>query len=327
MDQVRSLKELAEKGIERVALTCGVFDGLHRGHQELVARMKAEAERSGALPVLFTFDPHPAQVLSPESAPRLLMSLRHKQVLLEEMGVKAMVLMPFNDAIAGIEPEAFVQQVLLESGLEVTAVVVGEKWRFGHLARGDLRLMQAVGEPRGIRIIGLPELHDDHAPISSTRIRQAIAGGELGIAERLLGRPFSILGEIYHGKGIGGSELHYPTANVRAGNELFPPSGIYAATARLRHDGSVRAYRGILYLGYSPTFVDLPPKTPFVEMHIFDFHDDIYGRELEVCFDAYIRPDARFPDANALCAQIALDIEQAKRIHMRLEGDARWSLP
>ena len=316
MDTVTSLTALPALGITRVALTCGVFDGLHRGHRKLVETTLALARETDAAPVLFTFHPHPAQVLSPARAPRLLLSEPHKLALMAEMGLAAAVQFPFNPQVAAMEPEAFIERELLGSGVTLTALVVGDSWRFGFRARGDVALLRSYGQANDFAVVGVPPVHDASGPISSTRIRTALVAGDLDAVERMLGRPFSIMGEVEHGKGIGTTELHYPTANVHAGNELFPPSGIYAARAHLRRpDGCRETFAGILYLGNSPTFVDQAPAKPFVEMHIFDFHENIYGQQIEVEFVGFIRPDARFPSVTALCAQIALDIEQAKLVH------------
>lgn len=314
MQVVESLSELADQGVDCVALTCGVFDGLHRGHQALIEHTLVCARVHQAAPVMLTFRPHPAKVLCPEKAPPLLMSPAHKRRLAAEFGIQHVVELLFSREVAAIEPESFLRH-MLEADLRVASICVGEHWRFGYRARGDFRMLSEFGKQHGIETIAVPELLDGGNPISSTRVRAALREGKLQTAERLLGRPFSISGPIAHGKGIGGSELHYPTANIAPANELFPPSGIYAARARLTEQADGIWLNGILYLGNSPTFVDEVPETPFVEMHIFDFDQDIYGKVMEVELLAFIRPDARFESADALCQQIALDIKDAILIH------------
>jgi riboflavin kinase/FMN adenylyltransferase len=320
MQVVSSLAELPALGLRRVALTCGVFDGVHPGHRLLLATTQAAAAREQAAPVVFTFHPHPAVVLCPEQAPRLLLSESHKLSLLADAGMAATVQYPFTPAVAAVEPEAFLDEVIGGSGITLTSVCVGANWRFGYRARGDLALLQRYGARYGFSVAGVPEVLDEGRPISSTRIRAAVAAGELATAERLLGRPFSIQGVVEHGKGIGTAELHYPTANIHAENQLFPPPGIYASRAHLRRPDGAReaSYDGILYLGYAPTFVHRRHAPLMVEMHIFDFHADIYGRVLEVEFLGFIRGDAKFASVAALAEQIGRDIVQAKALlHQR----------
>jgi len=316
MQVVTSLAALPALGVSRVALTCGVFDGLHPGHRLLLATTQAAAVRDGAAPVAFTFHPHPALVLCPEKAPKLLLGEAHKLSLLADAGMAAAVQYPFTPAVAAVEPEAFLDELIGGSGITLTSVCVGASWRFGYAARGDVALLQRYGERYGFSVTGVPEVLDEGRPISSTRIRAAVAAGDLATAERLLGRPFSIQGIVEHGKGIGSAELHYPTANVHAENQLFPPAGIYASRAHLRGAGGSRvaSYDGILYLGYAPTFIRRPHAPLLVEMHIFDFAADIYGQTLEVEFLGFIRGDAKFPGIAALAQQIGRDIIQAKAL-------------
>jgi riboflavin kinase / FMN adenylyltransferase len=311
----RSARDLPGYGLHRAGFAIGIFDGVHRGHQAIMAELRARCEAVGAAAVAYTFDPHPRAVLSPDGAPDLIVSPMHKLALLERLGLDATVVLPFNRALAATEPAEFVRRELLPAGLEVPVLCVGQTWRFGRGAAGTVDLLHRLGAEHGFTAVGVPLVPDAGGPVSSSRIREALATGDLPLAERLLGRPFSIRGRVALGKGIATTELRYPTANVTPGNDCFPPVGIYAATAWLDEPAGRRRLPGVLYLGYSPTFVaDAPPK-PFVEMHIFDFHEDIYGRDLEVDFNHPIRPDARFAGASDLAAQIALDVQAARHWH------------
>ena len=317
---VSSLHELVDLGFKRISLTCGVFDGVHRGHQALIAKARSCASQLQARTVALTFFPHPAQVLAPSKAPSLLLSPEHKRIVLGDYGVEAVVVLPFTRELAATSAEDFLQH-LTASGLEVVAITVGQHWRFGFKAQGSVETIRQHFADHPTEIHGIQELPDGDTKVSSTRIRNALRKGELQAVQQMLGRPYSILGRIEHGKGIGGSELHYPTANVHADNEVFPPSGIYASICKLRPDlGSkdpVRELEGILYLGNSPTFVENAPAKPYVEMHIFDFNQDIYGRLLEVEFIEYIRADAKYDSVDELVRQIAIDVEYARQIHAR----------
>ena len=312
-----ALSQLAAFGLRRVVVTAGVFDGLHLGHRQILATLFELAAAHRAAPVVITFDPHPREVLAPGRAPRLLLSTEHKLHLLARAGVSATVVLPFSAEMAALSAEDFLARHLCHGDVAVAAICVGERWRFGHGAQGDTALLARVGAARGVQVVPVPERLLDGQPISSTRTRQAIEGGQLEEAARLLGRPFAIMGRVEFGKGIATSDLHYPTANIAGGNSVFPPHGIYVATALhyTAQGPDPRRLPGVLYLGNAPTFVENAPPRPFVEMHIFDFKGDLYGELLEVEFLHFLRPDAKFADAAALRAQIATDVAAARRFH------------
>ncbi len=306
-DSLTTLKELE---IDRIALACGVFDGLHVGHQQIMSRLLDAAVETNAAPVVMSFEPHPLAVLKPGSAPRRLLSKTHQQDLLDRIGIEALVLQPFTADLAHMQPDAFVKDLLLAVDIRITAVCVGSNWRFGWQGRGDADLLAELGRSHGFQLIAVDEVRDSRGVVSATRIRQALTAGDLAAAAAMLGRPFSIQGPVQHGKGIGAAELHYPTANIRPQNEVLPPCGIYAATAILQH----RRLPAVLYLGRAPTFAEQSPATPILEVHIFDFNEDLYERRLEVEFIEFIRPDEKFDNAAALRRQISRDIRRAKEI-------------
>jgi riboflavin kinase/FMN adenylyltransferase len=311
MIQAQSVGELAAHGLDRISVACGTFDGVHIGHQAILNAAHAAGEETDASPVVLTFSPHPRAVIRPDTCPPLLISEAHKQLLMKRLGMAATVTVPFDEAMSQLSAHDFIRSVLLAEGLATTSVCVGSQWRFGHKATGTLSCLRTAGENYGFESIGIDEVSIDGATVSSTRIRAAITAGNLNLCERLLGRPFSICGEVGHGKGIASSELNYPTANIIAGNGAYPPAGIYVARA-IRGEATLP---GVCYLGYSPTFVPDKPKLPFVEMHIFDFSADLYGELLEVEFLHFLRADAHFEDKTSLLAQIEKDVAQCRAWH------------
>lgn len=323
MIRVRSIQELLESGLSRVAIACGVFDGLHRGHCEIINALLKAAENDGASPVVLTFDPHPMKVVMPDRCPPLLCSTAHKLHMLEQMGIAATVTVDFNLDFATMQPEEFVHNILLIDGIEIDTICVGQHWRFGNKASGNAALLGDIGVEHGFQVMAVPEIEDVAGVISSTRIRKHLANGELDGVKALLGRPFSIYGRVAHGKGIATEELHYPTANIAADNEIFPPCGIYAARVALPGTGGLRKLNGVLYLGNAPTYVDTAPSKPFVEMHVFDFHEDIYDEFVEVELLDYIRGDQRFSSSEELRKQIQKDVQRAHEIHTSTDnGDS-----
>lgn len=313
MLSVSSLQELATHGVRRVAIACGVFDGLHRGHHKILDALNEVAVATNATPVVLTFDPHPQNILTPDRPARLLLSTAHKQLLLAQRNVDATVLLPFTRELAETAAEIFIESVLCNSDVELTAICVGTKWRFGQGGRGSTDLLDELCGVRNIRVIAVPEVQDS-GTISSTRIRQAVTEGDLDAAAEMLGRSFSVFGVVRSGKGIA-TKLNYPTANVDAGNDVFPPDGIYAASARIYSDDHTFVeHPGILYQGASPTFGDTSLPRPKVEMHIFDFAENIYNQRLEIVYRQHIRADRKFDNVDALCDQIADDIDIARRV-------------
>ena len=313
MIRTSSLHELVGSGIDRVAVACGVFDGLHRGHRRIIDRLQQEAADTAAAPVVVTFDPHPQNVIGTGDPIPLLLSTDHRLLLLARQKVAATVVIPFTDAFSRITPAAFVTDVLCGSGIRVTAVCVGSRWRFGHRAAGNADLLQQLCNDQDIRVIPVSEVDDGRGTVSSGRARAAVAAGELAACESILGRRFSVYGVVQRGKGLGAAGLTYATAHIEPGNGVLPPDGIYAATARLCNDqGGWTDYPGILYQGTAPTVTGANPGGPIVEMHIFDFNTDIYGRSLEVVYGDFIRADCRFDSLEALRDQIGRDIAKVR---------------
>jgi riboflavin kinase/FMN adenylyltransferase len=288
-----------------ITLAIGVFDGVHRGHQALIERALGEAAAHGGEAWVLTFDPHPLRILSPEEAPSLLTSTRHKLRLLESLGIAGCTLLPFTKEVAQWPAGAFVEFLAREIP-SLQEVVVGTNWRFGHRGSGDCSLLEKMASQLGFSAYAMGPVMWDGEPVSSTRIRAAVASGLLEDAERMLGRPFSVLGRVIKGRQVG-RELGFPTANLNPENEVRPPPGIYAARARM---GST-CYGGAAYIAGpgAPT-----RETAEVEVHLFDVEPDLYDRDLEVSFLRKIRDDKRFESKDELKAQIGRDVKEARRI-------------
>jgi len=286
----------------------GNFDGVHRGHQALVAATTAEAQRRGRAAVVLTLDPHPARLLKPERAPASIMTLSQKAETLEALGVDALVVVPFTTAFAAQTPETFAAEILVRH-LGASVVLVGENFRFGHDRVGTLATLEALGRELGFGVSGVPAVLHAGAPVSSSRIRTAITEGQVEEAADLLGRPYSVDGQVVAGEGRGRT-IGVPTANILPYNEIKPGKGVYACRVRLR-EGEPADVRAVVNIGERPTFDGVGTT---IEAHLLDFRGDLYGQTLRLEFVARIRGEQRFPSAAELVAQIQRDIAGARRM-------------
>ena len=293
------------------AVTIGSYDGVHLGHRAVLGELRRLADSVGAAATVVTFDRHPATVVRPEAAPKLLTDLDQKLELLEATGaVDVVVVLAFDWARSQEEPEDFVKEVLVDS-LRATTVVVGEDFRFGHNRRGDVRLLRAAGERWGFDMVGLGlvEVAGADGPVSSTAIRRLLAAGDVEAAAGLLGRLHEVRGVVAPGDQVG-KELGFPTANVDVPPDiLLPAPGIYAGWY-VRPDGS--CHQSAISLGTRPTFH--PEGSPLVlEAYLLDFTGDLYGEPGRVRFARRLRDEARFESAEALSAQVAADVEATRQ--------------
>jgi riboflavin kinase / FMN adenylyltransferase len=291
-------------GWGRCVVTIGVFDGVHRGHQALIGRAAERARAAGLPLVLITFDPHPSEVVRPGSHPPMLTTVRRKAELAEELGVDAFVVLPFTTDLSRMPPDEFVHVVLVER-LHAAAVVVGENFRFGHRAAGDVDQLRTLGARFGFSVEGVGMLRDDDVTLSSTFVRSSIDAGEVRQAAEALGRPHRIDGIVVRGEGRG-RQLGYPTANVHTDRHVaIPADGIYAGWALLRG----KRLPSAISVGTNPTFEG---RQRTVEAFILDFDEDIYGVELGVEFVERLRGMERFDSVEALVEQMGRDVEQAR---------------
>lgn len=294
------------------AVAVGNFDGVHRGHQALVSAALACAGALGRPAVALTFDPHPAQVLAPERAPRRLMTSSQKQEALAALGVDVLAVLPFTSRLAALSPEEFVAQVL-KGALGASSVVVGEGFRFGAGRAGDVALLRLLGGQSGFDLVEVEAVREGSLPVSSTRIREALAAGDVLAAATLLGRPYFVDGLVVRGEARGRT-LGFPTANLAPENEILPRSGVYAARVRVG-DGAGEGEPGsaVVNLGFRPTFGEGGGE-PRLEAHLLDFAGELYGQTLRVSFMARLRDERRFPGKDALRAQIGEDVARARAV-------------
>jgi riboflavin kinase/FMN adenylyltransferase len=293
-------------GWGRCVVTIGVFDGVHRGHQSIVGRAVERARDTGQPAVVLTFDPHPSEVVRPGSHPPVLTPLRRRADILEQLGVDVLCVQPFTPEVSRQQPDEWVHEVLLER-LHAAAVVVGENFRFGHKAVGDLGTLRTLGRTFGFATEGVPLLRDDDVTLSSTFVRSSIDAGDVAQAARALGRPHRVDGIVVRGEGRG-RQLGYPTANVRSERHVaVPADGIYAGWAVLR---GLRLPAAIS-VGTNPTFEG---KERTVEAYILDFDSDIYGVELGVEFVERLRGMERFDRVEDLVAQMGRDVERTREV-------------
>ena len=306
MHTLRSIPELAElQGPLFTAI--GVFDGVHLGHQAVISTSAQHAREAGGTPVVITFDPHPIKVLRPEKAPHLLTATQHKIALIRDLGVEHLLVVHFDREFAATPPEKFVRQ-LVTHAKPLREICVGHEWSFGKNRVGNLALLQTLGAEHHFNVVGIKPVTVNGKVVSSTAIREAVKRGDLAKAAEMLGREYTILGTVKRGAQLGRT-LGFPTANLSAHSEQFPPDGVYAAEATL--DGTVM--RGVVNLGYRPTVEQAKPDR-LLELHLFDLDREIYGEDVEVRFLQYLRSEQKFGSLDQLKAQIARDVEQARSV-------------
>jgi len=287
---------------QSIALTIGNFDGIHRGHQAMLARLCEGADDLRLRPAVLTFEPHPREFFAPDSAPPRLSTLRSKLDAFRAFGVAATIVARFDARLAALSPEAFIHDVL-EKRLDTRWVLVGDDFRFGKGRGGDLALLRS--KARQFSVEGMRTVAIDNERASSSAVREALRDADLPRAAALLGRPYAITGRVAHGDKRGRA-LGFPTANVPLAHRP-PLTGIFAVRV---HGLGKPARTGVASLGVRPTVKD--DAKPLLEVFVFDFNDVIYGRRITVEFVRKLRDEERFPDLDTLARQIQLDAEQAR---------------
>jgi riboflavin kinase/FMN adenylyltransferase len=291
-------------------LALGNFDGLHRGHRKILERVCRVGAEHAATPVVMTFDPHPPRVVRPDKAPRLLMTKAQKLEALADAGVQGTAIVRFTPELSRWDPESFVRIVLVE-WLRVSEVWVGANFLFGHDRAGNFSMLRALGARYGFRAEKIDPVRYKDFVVSSTRIRRLISEGRVDEAGALLGHQYFIDGHVVHGDHRGRA-LGFPTANLCTENELLPPDGVYATTARI---GAV-VYPSVTNIGTRPT-VDSSGRTT-VETHLFNVDRDLYGAAVRVGFVQRLRDERAFESLDALRAQIGADCRRARVLFDRL---------
>ena len=290
-------------------LALGNFDGLHRGHLKIVERVKRGAAEQGGTPMAMTFDPHPPRVVRPDKAPPLLMTKDQRLEALHRAGIACVAVVRFTPELSHWDPETFVRRVLVE-WLRISKLWVGANFLFGHGRSGNFSTLRTLGQRYGFRAEKIDPVRYKDFVVSSTRIRRLVSEGRMDEAGALMGHPYYVDGQVVHGRGRG-REIGVPTANLATDNELVPPHGVYATTMTI--DGIVRA--GITNVGVRPTFGESDVS---IETHLLDHDADLYGRNVRLSFVQRLRDERRFPDVDALRAQIEADRRRAERLFTRI---------
>jgi riboflavin kinase/FMN adenylyltransferase len=295
---------------KRSVVTIGAYDGVHRGHQAVIGQVRHEAQQLGCQSVVVTFDKHPASVVRPASAPKLLTDLDQKLELLQQTGIDATLIVEFNRERSTEDPALFVKRVLVDT-LRARVVVVGEDFHFGFNRGGNVAMLRELGKQfdfqvEPVKLIARPDGVEE--PVSSTSIRRALAGGQVEIATNLLGRAYEMRGVVVNGDKRGRS-IGFPTANVEVPNAMcLPADGVYAGRFRC-DDGSVHACA--INLGRRPTFFEHADHS-LLEAHLLDFSGDLYGQKVSVTFEHFLRSERKFDGLEAIKTQLQLDVAAAR---------------
>lgn len=299
-------------------VTIGVFDGVHRGHQTLINGAINEANSRGLRSVLLTFDPHPAAVIRPDKMPPLLGNMIDRAARAYNLGIDAMLALPFTRDLAQLSPEEFFHTVLVDV-LDAKAIVVGENFTFGRMAAGNVDTLRELGAERGIEVIVMPLLEEDGIRFSSTTVRRFLADGNVAAAAHVLGRPFSVFASVVRGAGRGGKELGFPTANMYFADErALPADGVYAGWFIIRSTAPISGdmvagerYPAAISVGTNPTFGDTRRS---VETFVLDRQADLYGHACEVEFVDFVRGMEKFSSVDELLAAMNQDVARIREI-------------
>ena len=311
MDIIFDIDKL-EGPLTNPVLTIGNFDGVHKGHNVLFDKVKERARAIGGKSAVMTFDPHPVKVMKPGNGPPLITSVTQKLDLISNAGIDIIFCLPFTHEFASIPARGFVQDILVEK-IGVKEMVVGYDYAFGFKRKGNIELLQEMGERLGFKVHEVSQIHLNSRLVSSTSIRNLLQEGEVPEANKLLGRDHQISGAVVKGKNRGGRLLGFPTANLEPIDELIPKGGVYAVTVDIEDV----IYYGVSNIGYNPTFGD---SALSVETHILDFANDLVGKTIRVSFIQRLRDEKTFSGVEELTDQIAKDIQQARALFRAVEN-------
>lgn len=302
---MRVIRNFADYPLETTGpvVTIGNFDGVHLGHQAIMKRARTLADSNNDNLVIITFENHPSQVLRADRSVELLCSVEHKLSLLESHGADVTVLIAFDKAFSEQDPETFLRQ--LRESIPFSHLILGSDARFGKGREGTPSRVRELADKLGFAVEYLEKEICGSRPLSSTSIRKCIKEGNFAEAEEMLGRRYTIVSKVVHGDGRG-KKLGFPTANINVSGLCLPPFGVYSVDLLT----GAKRIPGVANLGYAPTVRD--DSSPVLEVHLFDYENDLYGCEVEVLFKSYIRPEQKFSCLEDLQAQISRDISTAK---------------
>ncbi|GHG02519.1 bifunctional riboflavin kinase/FAD synthetase [Thalassotalea marina] len=296
--------ELAnEQDAQGSVLTIGNFDGVHLGHQRVIKALVEKAKQLNAVPIVMVFEPQPQELFRPDSAPARLTRLRDKYTLLKKLGVKRLLCVSFNQTFANLTAEQFVEHLLVEQ-LHINHLIIGDDFKFGQGRTGDFQMLCQAGKRFGFGVSDTASFKLSDCRISSTAIRQALSQDNLKEAQRMLGRPYSIIGRVFHGDKRGRT-LGFPTANVHLKRRVSPVSGVYVVKVLIEE----QYFYGVANIGSRPSVFGIRQQ---LEVHIFDFNKNIYGQSIEVVLLDKLRPERKFDSLAELTEQISKDSEQAR---------------
>jgi riboflavin kinase/FMN adenylyltransferase len=305
MNIITDLKDL-EEPLRNPVLTIGNFDGVHRGHQALFEKVKERAKAIGGQSAVMTFEPHPIKVMKPGNGPPLITPTKQKLGLMWQAGIDIILCLPFTPEFAAISAEDFVRRILLDR-IGAREIVVGYDYSFGYKREGNIDLLRDLGANLGFKVHVVDPIHINQKLVSSTSIRNLVREGNLKEAKLFLGRDYQISGTVIQGARRGGRVLGFPTANLRFIDELIPPTGVYAVTV-VRDD---ETFYGVTNIGHNPTFGN---NALSVETHLLDFSGDLLGKDIKINFLHRLRDEKAFTSIDDLSGQIALDIQEAKKL-------------
>ena len=286
-------------------LTIGNFDGVHKGHQRVISALVAKAKALNCVAAVLVFEPQPQELFAPDKAPARLCRLRDKYALLAELGVQRLICVNFTRKFASQSAEKFIENLLVEK-LGIKHLIVGDDFHFGKNRRGDFTMLTEAGKHFGFEVSDTASCKMANCRISSTAIREALEHDNLTVVENMLGRPYSIIGKVFHGDKRG-RQLGFPTANVLLKRQKSPLNGVFAVKVKTING----TFNGVANIGARPTINGARQQ---LEVHIFNFNNDIYGQCIEVVIKKKLRQVMKFDSLAALTAQIKLDSEQAKQV-------------
>lgn len=307
LNVIDNLSQMRKTG-KPIVLAAGFFDGIHKGHRKVLEAARDKAEECGGSVWVLTFAVHPLKVLNPRKMPPLITSREHKLKILDEMKIDGCILYPFKKSTANLSAQDFLHS-LKDNIKPLSEIVVGRNWKFGKGGKGSTRVLSRLCNEMGLRLTVVSPVIRGGEAVSSTRIRKHIMNGDFKDAEKMLGRPVSVIGKVVRGKRMARG-LGFPTANLHTEDEVLPPFGVYAVMAYLER----KTYCGVLNFGIRPTFARGAKTKPVMELHILDLNGDIYGKQLEVFFVEKIRNEKKFSSKEGLKKQIDIDVRLARAL-------------
>ena len=290
-------------GIPNPVITIGNFDGVHLGHQKILKKTIQRAQALGVPALVYTFNPHPLQVLRPDDAPPSITTFEEKVHIIERLGIDYLVCEHFTRQYAEQPPEEFIKNIICDR-IHPQEIVIGHDYAFGKNRKGSIELLHKMGDIFHFKVLVIDNITIKNIPVRSTTVRRLITLGKVSLAEKLLGRPYCLSGKVVHGKQ---RRIGFPTANLSPRKNLVPKNGVYAIKANTPQG----MFKGVVNIGYNPTFAGTRLT---IEAHLFDFQGDLYGKEIALYFIKRIRGEKKFFEVQQLVRQIERDIAFAKRI-------------